>query len=402
MLIVKNISKIYKVYSSPKDRLKEILFFFRRTFHRKIYALNKVSFSVQKGETFGIIGANGSGKSTLLKLISGIFLPDEGSIIFSGKTSSLLELGIGFNPEMTGRENIHLYYLYHFNEPNISAELVDSIISFSGIKEQIDTPVKFYSSGMFVRLAFSCAIMVEPDFLIVDEALAVGDIQFQIQCFERIRELRKKGMGLLFVSHDESILQSLCDRCIVLSSGELVFEGDTKNALDFYRRMLYEKKLIPERNFVSRYGDQKAKILSVTAVNSLGAIQKDFFWGDPIRFQIKILFQANIENPTFGISIRNKLGLEIFGTNTKLLQQPSGNFASDQEVLVQFQTESRFMAGEYSLTVSVHDGNTHLETCYDWIDHAFDFKIIPKGSQNFSGIVDLNASFEILREDEKK
>ncbi|HMV43211.1 MAG TPA: ABC transporter ATP-binding protein, partial [Leptospiraceae bacterium] len=233
---VKNLTKVYKLYDKPIDRLKEVLHPFRKRFHKDFFALNDISFNVYKGETIGIIGKNGSGKSTLLKIITGVLTPTSGEVVVKGRISSLLELGAGFNPELTGLENVFFYGTINGMPRSFMESNLEKILSFADIGDFIHQPVKTYSSGMFVRLAFAVAIQIDPDILIVDEALAVGDIFFQQKCFKRMEELRDRGTTILFVSHDMGSIRNFCSRVILLKNSvvELIDEP-TKVIYEYYR-----------------------------------------------------------------------------------------------------------------------------------------------------------------------
>ena len=236
---VNHISKIYPLYNSTRDRLKEALHPLRKKYHKDFYALNDVSFEIKKGDTVGIIGQNGSGKSTLLSIIAGVLTATSGTIEVKGKVSSLLELGTGFNPELTGIQNIFFYgTLLGFTKEEMDSK-IDDILSFADIGDFVNQPVKTYSSGMYVRLAFAAAIAIDPEVLIVDEALSVGDEKFQRKCFSRIEVLKKKGVTILFVSHSASAVVTLCDKAILFDEGELILEGIPKIIIGKYLRLLY-------------------------------------------------------------------------------------------------------------------------------------------------------------------
>ena len=240
---IKNLTKKYALYAKPKDRLKEALNPFRKSYHEDFYALNNLNIEVAKGETVGFIGENGSGKSTLLKIITGVLTQTSGEIKIDGKISALLELGSGFNPEYSGYENIYLNgMVLGFSREQID-DMVDDIITFADIGDHINQPVKTYSSGMFVRLAFAVAINVDPDILIVDEALAVGDLEFQLKCMEKFTEFRNSNKTILFVSHDINSIRRFCDRVYWLKNGEIVNEGDTMEVTEQYDNFLKKKSL---------------------------------------------------------------------------------------------------------------------------------------------------------------
>ena len=251
---VENLSKVYKLYNKPVDRMKESLHPFRKRYHRDFYALNDVSFEIKKGETVGIIGKNGSGKSTLLKILTGVLTPTSGKVEVNGRVSALLELGAGFNPEFTGLENVYFNgSIMGYTREEMDAK-IDDILSFADIGDFINQPVKMYSSGMFVRLAFSVATVVEPEILIVDEALAVGDSHFVNKCFHRINTMRNKGLTLLFVSHSAEAILTLCSRAFLLENGSCLYSGSAENVINKYNKLYraqseVEEQIIDDENF---------------------------------------------------------------------------------------------------------------------------------------------------------
>ncbi|HPZ07231.1 MAG TPA: ABC transporter ATP-binding protein, partial [Candidatus Eremiobacteraeota bacterium] len=235
---IENLSKVYRLYNNPVERLKESLHPFRKKYHREFYALRDVSFEVKRGETVGIIGKNGSGKSTLLKIITGVLTPTGGNVTVNGKVSALLELGTGFNPEFTGMENIYFSgTIMGYTKEEIDKK-VDEIVSFADIGDFINQPVKIYSSGMYVRLAFAVAINVDPEILIIDEALSVGDIAFQVKCFRKFNEFKEAGKTILFVTHSLDSILRYCNKGIVIQNGIKITETDPKDAVDVYKRLL--------------------------------------------------------------------------------------------------------------------------------------------------------------------
>ena len=275
---VENLTKIYPLYKSHKDRFKEAMHPIRKKYHQDFYALNNINFEIKKGETVGIIGQNGSGKSTLLKIITGVLTPTSGSVTVNGRVSSLLELGTGFNPEYTGMENVFFFGVINgLTRPEMEKKL-DSILSFADIGEFIHQPVKMYSSGMFVRLAFACAIQIDPDILIVDEALAVGDMFFQQKCILKLRKMMQLGITILFVSHSHEIVNSLCNRGILLEHGIIKMIGNAKDVTLMYFTLLHQNQdLSNELEIDNKILNKEFKNFLVIAKGSNGEFRSQLY-----------------------------------------------------------------------------------------------------------------------------
>lgn len=335
MIKVENLSKMYKLYSRPSDRLKEALNVRRKSYHTEFYALKNVGFTIKRGETVGIVGKNGSGKSTLLKMLTGVATPTEGSLNVNGKISALLELGSGFNGEYSGSENI-----YHNGAiMGISREEMetryDDIVKFADIGEYIHQPVKTYSSGMFVRLAFAVAINVNPDILIIDEALAVGDTRFQLKCMDKFLEFKKKGIAIIFVSHDINAIKRFCDRTLWINNGELVEDGNTDivtdKYLDYLRMLDVESGVVHEDDKIEdvvvstdKEGSNDAtvdiaEIRKVSIYNKKGLNVENISHGEKITVKVEYYVNdENIDNPVLGLAILRVDNLYICGVNTLL------------------------------------------------------------------------------------
>jgi lipopolysaccharide transport system ATP-binding protein len=322
---INNLTKIYKLYNSNLDRLKEALHPFGKEYHKKFYALKDVSFSVKKGEIVGIIGKNGSGKSTLLKIISGIIAPTFGSVNVKGSIASLLELGVGFHPELSGIKNIYLYGSF-IGKTKKEMDLVkDEIIDFADIGDYIYQPVKTYSSGMFSRLAFSVAIHTNPDILIVDEALSVGDIAFQYKCFEKFKEFKDRGTTILFVTHSTSQVLNNCNRAIFLKNGELVFDSyDVEAVITEYEKFI--RKIDISNSFIKsvsnalkekRFGSFRAVIKDIFISKSMNFDKDDviFYSGEYVYLNFVIEAKEYIDKVVLGVSIRSKNTSDIWGDN---------------------------------------------------------------------------------------
>ena len=369
-----NLCKSYRLYSNNANRLKEAIDPLRRKRHTTHNALSNINLRISKGETVGIIGVNGSGKSTLLKILTGVVTPSEGTVEVNGKLSALLELGAGFNPEYTGLENIYLNgTMMGFSEEEMNAR-VPEIVAFADIGDFINQPVKTYSSGMFARLAFSVAISVDPDILIVDEALSVGDIFFQTKCFKKFEEFRQKGKTILFVSHDLSSVNKYCNRAILLEKGKLIGDGTPKKIIDLYKKVisrqmvedakaqsgriqgngaregeLWKKSLIcnPE---LTEYGSKQAEIVDFAIIDKDGKITNTVSKGEPCTIKIRVLFHDAIEAPIVAFTIKNHQGTEICGTNTDLEKNEIGPVQPGEYRTVSFKQRMTIQGGEYLLS----------------------------------------------------
>lgn len=335
---VTNVSKIYKLYDTPAARLKDALGLARKKNYREHAALHDVTLEIKKGETVGIIGTNGSGKSTLLKIITGVIRQTEGEVEVDGRISALLELGAGFNMEYTGIENVYLQGdMMGFSRQEIEQKMED-ILGFADIGDFVHQPVKTYSSGMFVRLAFAVAINIEPEVLIVDEALSVGDVFFQAKCYRKFEEFKKQGKTILFVSHDLGSITKYCDRAILLNKGRKVMEGTPKEAVDRYKMALVEQEEADCREHASlweagadsgkwreklplnpdtlEYGDKKAEIVDFAIMDKTGKVTNIIEKGDPFTVKVKVKFAEDVAEPVFAFTFKNLMGIEITGTNT--------------------------------------------------------------------------------------
>ncbi len=338
---VTDVTKIYKLYDNPKDRLKESLGLTRKKCYQEHYALHHINFEVKKGETVGIIGTNGSGKSTMLKLITGVLTPSAGEIQVDGRISALLELGAGFDMEYTGIENVYLNgTMIGFSRAEIDAKMQD-ILDFADIGDFVYQPVKSYSSGMFVRLAFAVAININPEILIVDEALSVGDVFFQAKCYRKFEEFKKQGKTILFVSHDLGSITKYCDRAILLNKGQKIFEGTPKETVDIYKKVLVNqfdpseleqdedanditklsgtrewKQAIQANPELIEYGEKSAEIVDYALLDEEGLITNTFMKGTTFSVRMKIQAHKEVKEPIFAFTIKNLKGIELTGTNT--------------------------------------------------------------------------------------
>jgi lipopolysaccharide transport system ATP-binding protein len=392
-IVVSNLGKKYKRYPNRLNRLAEWLSGGKLRMHQSNWVLREVSFTVKAGESVGIIGLNGAGKSTLLKILTGTTQPSEGSFTVAGRVAALLELGIGFHPDFTGRQNVLMAGQLTGVGSNEIAELIPAIESFAEIGDYIDQPLRTYSSGMVVRLAFATATAVRPDIFIVDEALSVGDAYFQHKCFDRIRQFKEQGTTLLFVSHDPGAVKNLCDRGILLDHGVLIKEGNPEEVFDYYNAVIAKREADysikqsrgEDQKVMTRSGDGSANICRVMfyAGNQLvNAVQV----GDIVEVLIGLEVFREIYNPTVGIMFKDRLGNEIFGTNTYYLGLNLGTYAPGKEYQVVFRMPINFGVGHYSLSVAVHEGYAHLQGNYDWWDHADTLQVIAGEEMTFVGV----------------
>ena len=367
VITVSHLTKMYKLYNKPSDRLKEALGLTRKKRYREHYALRDINFTVKEGECVGIIGVNGSGKSTLLKIITGVLTPTEGTLTVDGRISALLELGAGFNGEYTGLENVYLNgTMIGFSEEEIDARL-DSILSFADIGDFIHQPVKTYSSGMFVRLAFAIAINIDPEILIVDEALSVGDVFFQAKCFHKFEEFKSQGKTILIVSHDLSSIAKYCDRVILLHKGDLLDEGSPKQMVDMYKQLLVhqdpvkqqessgEKGETGEGSFsvnpnTLEYGDRQAEILDFAVLDEKGRKNNLIDKGTDFQIRVHIRINQPIQDPIVAFTFKNIQGTEITGTNTMYEKAEIAPADPGQEFVVTFRQKMNLQGGEYLLS----------------------------------------------------
>jgi len=376
---VENVTKIYRLYSSPLDRLKEALHPFRRQYHHNYFALKNVSFEIKKGDAVGIIGRNGSGKSTLLKILSGVLSPSSGRVHLNGKISALLELGAGFNPELTGIDNVYFNGMvmgYSRHEMN---ERLDSILAFADIGQFVYQPVKTYSSGMFVRLAFALAVNVEPEILIIDEALSVGDIMFQSKCMEKISAMSSNGVTTIFVTHDMNPVNTLCNYAIMLDSGEIYNQGRPQVITLQYYQLIRERehakqltstredadKLYQEqRKFVRdkqectdyRYGTGAAKILDYRLITSHSDDACAIECGEKFILRIKVMFDETVSNPCFGFAFNNVAGQYLQSAHSYFDSVES--FGPQQKgsiVAIEMESIMLLNPGDYLLSIGIVD-----------------------------------------------
>lgn len=363
-IAVKDVTKVYKLYDRLRDRMKEA-FGLGKKVHKLHYALNGVNLEIRKGETVGIIGTNGSGKSTILKIITGVLTPTTGEVTVNGRISALLELGAGFNQEYNGIENIYLNgTMMGFSEKEIEKKL-PAILEFADIGDYVYQPVKTYSSGMFVRLAFAVAINIEPEILIVDEALSVGDVFFQAKCYHKFEEFKEMGKTIVFVSHDLNSISKYCDRVFLLHQGNLLGEGSPKEMIDAYKRVLVGQYKIGEDSEQMRhleegmnpnaqeYGNGQARILEYYITDDKGLRSQAILKGSEYTMHMKVQINDHIPAPIFAFSLKDVQGTEITGTNTAIEKCFLDCVDKGQVKEITFRQRMTLQGGEYLVSLGV-------------------------------------------------
>lgn len=403
VLQVHALGKVYRQWGSDWRRVASWcgLPFHAREEH---WVLRDVSFGVGMGEAVGIVGQNGAGKSTLLKIITGIVKPSEGSIELNGRVSAILELGMGFNSDFTGRENAyHSAGLMGFIRREID-RMMSKIEDFAEIGDYFDQPVRTYSSGMQMRLAFSVATAQRPDVLIVDEALSVGDAYFQHKSFNRIREFRERGTTLLIVSHDKGAIQSVCDRAVLLSAGRIAMEGVPEAVMDYYNAMLAEREnqTVRQRSLANGKiqtisGSGEATVTGIALLNSQGERVEVIDVGSTVTLEIKVEIHAAIPRLILGYMIKDRLGQPMFGTNTHHLQCPQYELKPGEELAFRFTFDANLGEGSYSIATALVSTDTHLVDNYEWRDLALVFNVANISKHHFIGNNWLPQRWEVHR-----
>ena len=412
---VKDVDKVYKLYEKPSDRIKEALGLGSKVRHTDHKALSDVSMTIYQGETVGIIGTNGSGKSTILKIITGVLNPTAGEVKVNGRISALLELGAGFNMEYNGIENIYLNgTMIGFTEKEIDEKL-QSILDFADIGEYVYQPVKTYSSGMFVRLAFAVAINIDPEILIVDEALSVGDVFFQAKCYHKFEEFKAMGKTILFVSHDLSSIAKYCDRVVLLNQGTKLGEGAPKEMIDTYKQVLVGQYQLPEsssegnlledediRKLASglnvnpdllEYGSKKAEIVEYYFTDDKGIRTSAVVKGSRFTIHMKVEIKEDIQAPIFAFSFKNIKGTEITGTNTMFEKSFLEPVSAGDVKEITFEQEMNLQGGDYLLSLGVtgYEGDTF--TVYHRLYDVINLTVI--SDKNTVGFYDMNSRIEV-------
>ncbi len=411
VLRVEGVSKQYRIYERPADRLKETLTRGRWKRHREFWALRDIGFELERGTTTGIIGPNGCGKSTLLQIIAGTLDPTHGSVHHEGRVAALLELGAGFNPEFTGIENIFMNAsLMGFSRAETET-LLPEIERFAEIGDFIYQPVKTYSSGMYVRLAFATAVSAMPQILIVDEALAVGDAVFQHRCMRRLKEMQESGMTILFVSHDPGAIRALCSRAVLLHAGRMDAMGKPTDVLNRYQKLIMAREDAYESEqqaagaadenrsdaaedesaallrYTYRHGDKSAEVLRVELLNATHRPIELVETGEALLVRVRVRFHADEESPVCGFFLRNRHGIHLYGTNTELQGTDFGPVRAGEAFEVIFAFDCWLAPDTYSATVAVHNRNG---VSFDWLEGALFFRVM--SAIAMEGVANLNAS----------
>jgi lipopolysaccharide transport system ATP-binding protein len=391
-ILVTRLGKAYKQYPSRKARLMEWLFPFLGERHTKHWVLKDVTFSLRQGEAVGIVGVNGAGKSTLLKIITGITQPTTGHFVAKGRIAALLELGMGFHPEFTGRQNVLMAGQLLGHKIEDIENMFPAIESFAEIGEYIDKPIRTYSSGMQVRLAFSLATAKRPELLIVDEALSVGDAYFQHKSFDRIRKFREKGTSLLIVSHNRSAIQSICDRAIFLDDGHIAKEGHPDEVLDFYNAMLAERqytqikqKTLSDGSLQTVSGTGEVTITSVQLLDNEGRVRESVSVGDPVTLSVELTIKQSVPRLVLGFLIKDHLGQPIYGINTHRVDKAIENLQQGDRFCYRFSFKANLGKGHYSVSLSASQFDSHLDKNYQWIDRSLIFHVVNKHQEDFIG-----------------
>jgi lipopolysaccharide transport system ATP-binding protein len=409
-LRVEGVSKQYRIYARPGDRLAESLTRGRLKRHRAFWALRDITFEVESGTTTGVIGPNGCGKSTLLQIIAGTLEPTTGSVWREGRVAALLELGAGFDPEFTGEENVYMNAALMGLSRRETERLFPEIERFAEIGAFIRQPVKTYSSGMFVRLAFAVAASVEPDILIIDEALAVGDAVFQHRCLRRIKEIQERGATVLFVSHDAAAVRALCSRAILLGAGRMLNDGPPLEVLNHYQKIVMEREQAYEEEFEKaedsggeeagardaettplrydyRHGDGTAEIIGAELLDasrrSAGVVES----GSPLTLRVRARFNRDADDAVVGFLLNDSRGVHAYGTNTKEQQVDLGALRRGEEIEVSFAFDCWLGLDQFSVSLAVHSRDG---VSYDWLDGAIFFRVT--SPVLIEGVANLNAS----------
>ena len=419
---INHISKMYKLYNKPSDRFKEALGITKQKRYKEHYALNDVSFEVKRGETVGIIGTNGSGKSTILKIITGVLNPTAGNIEVDGRISALLELGAGFNNEYTGLENVYLNgTMIGFTKEEIDERLQD-ILDFADIGDFINQPVKTYSSGMFVRLAFAVAINIDPEILIVDEALSVGDVFFQAKCYHKFEEFKKNGKTILFVSHDLSSINKCCYRVVLLNKGDKLAEGSPKDMVNMYKKLLvqehdavmdmaktsdgthideikegelWQNSFNINPNHES-YGNGEANIIDFAIVDHNGRLSNTIEKNTECTIKMKVKFMQNVDSPIFAFTIKDLKGTEITGTNTQLEGLDDDEYKAGDIRTIEFTQKMNLQGGDYLISFGCTGFKMGTFTVYHRLYDLLNLNVVAK--KNSVGYYDMNSEVNILED----
>lgn len=392
LLCVKNVGKAYRSYRSEWQRMAR-WFYLPVKPSQEHWVLKHVSFDIEAGEAIGLVGQNGAGKSTLLKMITGTLQPTEGTVRVNGRIAAILELGMGFNADLTGRQNVyHAAGLMGFNTEQIDG-VIEDIEAFAEIGEYFDQAVRTYSSGMQMRVAFSVATAFRPEILIIDEALSVGDSYFQHKSFGRIKEFQKAGTTLLIVSHDRGAIQALCNRAILLDGGTVIKDGAPEEVMDYYNAIIAQKEnatvevqTLADGTVQTRSGSGKASIDSVTLYNAEGTPVEYVSVGEAVCLTIQVKINAPLPELVVGYVIKDRLGQDVYGTNTHHLQCVRTDLAEGELLSYQFRFPANLGVGSYSVAVALHATDVHVADNYEWRDLALVFNVVNVSESTFVGL----------------
>lgn len=422
---VEHVDKVYKLYDSNKARVADTLGLTRKKNYKEHYALKDMSFTVEKGECVGLIGTNGSGKSTILKIITGVLSQTAGEVTVNGRISALLELGAGFNMEYTGIENIYLNgTMLGYSKEEIDEKL-DDILSFADIGDFVFQPVKTYSSGMFVRLAFAVAINIDPEILIVDEALSVGDVFFQAKCYKKFEEFKEAGKTILFVSHDLGAISKYCDKAILINKGNKVAEGTPKDMIDIYKKILVGQEPVlrskvdmaedvsadisqPQENAgeswkshfqinpnVNEYGDGRASIVDFAVLDDSGNFTNAIMKGSTFTVKSKVHFNTDIENPIFTLTFKTLKGIDVTGTNTMYEKCDVGLCKAGEEYVASFTQQMDMQGGEYLMSISCTGFDGEDFVAYNRLYDVINITVV--STKNTVGYYDMNSKVSVQK-----
>jgi lipopolysaccharide transport system ATP-binding protein len=403
-IVVSGLGKAFKQYDNRWQRLAEWIVPGGRVRHELKWVLRGIDFRLEPGEAVGIIGLNGAGKSTLLKMISGTMLPTEGAVEINGRVAALLELGLGFHPDFTGRQNVMMAgQLMGYHTADLLAQM-QAIEAFAELDGYLDQPVRVYSSGMQMRLAFSVATCVRPDVLVVDEALSVGDAYFQQKSFERIREFQRLGTTLLLVSHDKQAIQSICSRAILLGRGTVLMEGEPEAVMDYYNAMLaqHQEQKVKQTRLDSgqlqiESGTGEAQVCEVGMFGADGVERNVFYIGQTLVIKVQVAINQAIDSLVLGYGIKDRLGQVMFGTNTFHTGQTLSDLKVGERYLYSIAFPVVLGVGSYSVNVSLVRNASHVENNYHWVERAVMFEVLNKDKPYFQGSQWQDAVFEVCR-----
>ena len=435
---VRNVKKLYKLYEKPSDRMRDAFGMLKKRPPKMHYALNGVNMQIKTGETVGIIGTNGSGKSTILKIITGVLNPSEGEVKVNGRISALLELGAGFNMEYNGIENVYLNgTMMGFSKQEIDEKLPD-ILEFADIGEYVYQPCKTYSSGMFVRLAFAVAINIEPEILIVDEALSVGDVFFQAKCYHKFEEFKKMGKTIVFVSHDLSSISKYCDRVYLLNKGNILGEGSPKEMIDAYKRVLVGQYEVDEEDDTAtdlledtelqerageaagvneeeasvqstkgiggkavqgqnpellEYGTKQGEIVEFYITDDRGVRSNAIIKNAEFTIHMKVKFYEDLKKPIFAYTIKNIIGVEITGTNTMVEKAFLDGVKAGEVKEITFTQQMTLQGGEYLLSLGLTGYNGDVFEVYHRLYDVLNITVV--SDKNTVGYYDMNSKISV-------